>query len=129
MNPDNQYQPQSEFISQINDRLGDRLFDPELTVKKILRLVFMSRTDFHRKLKRETGLSATAYIRRERLTRARKLLLDNSQTPVNQVSQAVGFANSSYFSKKFKELFGCGPGELKKQSRKVLKRDAPINCD
>lgn len=119
MNPDHQHQSQSEFISQINHRIGDRLFDPGLTVKKILRLVFMSRTDFHRKLKRETGLSATAYIRKERLNKAKTLLKENPGIPVGKVAHAVGFNNGSYFSKKFKELFGCEPGELKKQSNKI----------
>jgi AraC-like DNA-binding protein len=99
------------FLRQLDDRLGERLFDSNLTVTRILRLVFMSRTDLHRKLKREAGMSATEYIRSERLKKARKLLSERPDLPVGRVASEVGFGSQSYFTRKFKEMFGVRPGE------------------
>ena len=97
----------------LEDRLAPHLSDPGLTVGKVLRIVFMSRSNLHRRLKEQTGLSATAYIRRQRLHHAKKLLEEQPQLPVSEVAQKVGFGSQSYFAKQFKKLFGCCPKEVR----------------
>ncbi len=114
MNPTTPNHQESEFLSTLKSRLSAHLFKPGITIGELLRHIFMSRTDLHRKLKRETGWSATEYIRRQRLHHARKLLEEQPQLPVSEVAEKVGFGSQSYFSKQFKKLFGCCPKEVKK---------------
>lgn len=113
MKPETPNHQDSEFLSTLESRLSAHLFKPGITISELLRHVFMSRTDLHRKLKRETGLSATAYIRRQRLHHARKLLEEQPQLPVSEVAEKVGFGSQSYFAKQFKKLFGCCPKDVK----------------
>lgn len=113
MKPETPNHQESEFLKTLESRMSAHLFKPGITIGELLRHIFMSRTDLHRKLKRETGLSATAYIRRQRLHHARKLLEEQPQLPVSEVAQKVGFESQSYFAKQFKKLFGCCPKEVK----------------
>lgn len=69
----------------------------------------MSRTDLHRKIKDATGLSTTAYVRQMRLECAAKLLLTCPECSIEQIAQKTGFNDSSYFTRRFKEVFGVCP--------------------
>lgn len=110
----NHSKKENEFLKQLDERLGDRLFDPKLNVTKMLRLVFMSRTDLHRKLKREADLSATEYLRQRRLKKAKQLLTERPDLHIGRVALEVGFSSQSYFARKFKEAFGVRPKEGRK---------------
>lgn len=54
-------------------------------------------------------MSASAYKRHLRLAKAMDLLREQPDWSVYQVALEVGFRSLSYFTKKFKELFGCSP--------------------
>lgn len=41
-------------------------------------------------------------------------LLDNTNMPLREVATTVGYANSSGFIRRFKQLYGVTPGEYKK---------------
>ncbi len=66
----------------------------------------------HRKLKTLTGLSPNKYIRKCRLDTAAKMLKIGG-CRINEVSYSVGFETPSYFSKCFREQFGCLPQEYR----------------
>jgi AraC-like DNA-binding protein len=80
-----------------------------LDVQKLLRLVGMSRTDFHRKLYRAAGMSATEYLRKRRLEKAAELLRQEPKWSIYQVALEVGFENQSYFTVRVTEVLGCCP--------------------
>jgi AraC-like DNA-binding protein len=71
----------------------------------------MSRMQLHRKLKGLTGLSATNFIRSQRLTMAAELL-GKSGANISEIGYLVGFSDPSYFSKCFKETYHCTPTEF-----------------
>jgi len=73
-----------------------------------MKMMHMSRTQLHRKIKEITGLSTTEFIRSIRLREAAKLLKLNSDY-VTQVGYQIGFSDHSYFSKCFKKQFGVSP--------------------
>ena len=70
----------------------------------------MSRTQLHRKLKAITGMSASEFIRSQRLKLAIGLLKESDAT-ISEIAYQVGFNSSSYFSKCFKEVYSCTPNE------------------
>ena len=57
----------ASFLHVLTSCIRAHLHDPSLCLPKLLRLLGMSRSDLHRKLKAATGMSATEYIRYLRL--------------------------------------------------------------
>ena len=102
------------FIAKGRKVINDRIDDPTLDVKALCSEVNLSRTPLHQKLKALTGMSTTEFIRHVRLRRASELLLD-PQYNITEVARATGFNNLNWFSRKFKEEFGCTPTEWRKK--------------
>lgn len=84
--------------------------DEQFGVSELANRMNMSRSNLLRKVKQETGASVSVFIRRVRLHHARLLLADGSRN-ASQVSYAVGFNSTSYFTKCFREEYGYTPGE------------------
>lgn len=97
------------FLTTLNGQIEKHLSDNTLDMKKVTRLVGMSRTDLHRKLDKTVGMSATEYIRHVRLHKAADLLIREPEWSVYHICLEVGFNNQSYFTKRFKALFGKCP--------------------
>lgn len=64
------------------------------------------------------GVAPTKYIQQYRVGKAKELLV-RSSCSVEEIAQAVGFANSSYFCKVFKSLTGLTPSEFAERGRLV----------
>ncbi|TLF47213.1 helix-turn-helix domain-containing protein [Maribacter aurantiacus] len=79
----------------------------------------MSRSNLLRKIKKETQLSASQFIRKIRLEEAMNLLNESDST-VSEVSYQVGFGSTSYFIKCFREQYGFSPGEIHKETELSL---------
>jgi AraC-like DNA-binding protein len=104
------------FQKTLRETVEQHLDDPDLDVKKLTRLLGMSRTDLHRKITLYAGMSITAYIRKVRLEKASYLLLDKPETCVSCIMLDTGFNHPSYFTKRFKEMFGVCPNSYRKQA-------------
>ena len=62
------------------------------------------------------GVSPIHYINSLRLNKAKKML-EETNTPISQIMEAIGFYDSAYFSKTFKEYYGCSPKEYRDGSK------------
>lgn len=60
----------------------------------------------------------TKYIRQYRVDKAKELLV-NTNAPIEEIAEKVGFANSSYFCKVFKSLTGVTPSEFVQKAKKL----------
>lgn len=72
-----------------------------------------SRSVISHNFKALTGLSIRQYINKVRLEKATELL-GSSDYSVNSVARAVGFEDTNYFIKLFREEHGCSPGEYRR---------------
>lgn len=97
-----------QFLGKVQAILGDNLLKSSFSVKDFSNAAGMSRMQLHRKLKALTGLTATEFIRSQRLKLAAKLL-ETSDINISQVGYSVGFNDHSYFAKCFKEAYNCTP--------------------
>ncbi|TVZ52179.1 response regulator [Dokdonia sp. Hel_I_53] len=104
---------EEKFLDNLKSVLDDKLIESDFSTEKFAQALGMSRMQLHRKLKALTGLSATEFIRTQRLKLAAQML-KNSDSNVSQVGYAVGFNNHSYFTKCFKEQYGIAPSEYDK---------------
>jgi len=101
-----------EFIEETIDVIEKYLSDPDFSVEIIHHKVGMSRSSFHRKLRALIDQSPSQFVRLLRLKHAAELLRRNSGT-ITEIAFNVGFTNSAYFAKCFKELYGQSPSEYR----------------
>ncbi len=99
-----------QFLERVQTVLDDKLIESSFSIEEFSQSVGMSRMQLHRKLKALTGLSASEFIRSQRLKLAAQLL-KKSDINVSQIGYSVGFNDHAYFSKCFKEMFNCTPTE------------------
>jgi signal transduction histidine kinase/DNA-binding response OmpR family regulator len=102
------------FLQRVKTVLDNNLIESSFNIEEFSNTVGMSRMQLHRKLKALTGLSASEFIRSQRLKLAAQLL-KKSDANVSQIGYSVGFNNPGYFSKCFKEMYKLTPLEYSKK--------------
>lgn len=98
------------FLLKAINIVADNIDNIDFNATDFSQQMHLSRSQLHRKLKNFTGRSATDFIRHQRLITARQLLIQK-KVRVTEVAYQVGFNNLSYFSKCFKEKYGCTPSK------------------
>jgi len=99
-----------EFLKDLHEAIQKNLEDEDFNVEQLCKKLYMGRTTLYRKVLALTGETPTDFIRSYRLKQGAELLKQKSGT-VLEVALAVGFSNSSYFAKCFKEKFHQLPSE------------------
>lgn len=92
------------FYKELQDIIEKNLSDPAFNVEHLHQKLYMSRTSLYKKILALTGETPSQFIRSYRLKRAAQLLRANFGN-VTEVAFAVGFSNTAYFAKCFKEQF------------------------
>ncbi|AGC76085.1 TolB-like protein [Nonlabens dokdonensis] len=105
---------QGKFIDQAEALILEHISDEQFGVSELAALMNMSRSNLLRKIKKQTQLSASQFIRQVRLQKGMKLLEETERT-VSEIAYEVGFSNNSYFIKCFRDYYGYSPGEARKK--------------
>ena len=100
------------FIKEFREVIEKNLSNPDFNVETLRKKLYMSRASLYRKIEALTGEHPTEFIRSRRLQRGAELLKKNFGS-VTDVSSAVGFSSSAYFTKCFKERFGQLPSAFR----------------
>ncbi len=95
----------------------EKNFAEEITLQKLAEKAGMSKPNFLRAFKRITNCTPVDYLIRLRIERAAKIMEENSSTRIIDVAVGTGFWNSSYFSRKFKNIMGITPTDYLKEIR------------
>ncbi|KOY53093.1 helix-turn-helix domain-containing protein [Polaribacter dokdonensis] len=103
-----------KFIKEAEALILENLSDEQFGVSELADEMHMSRSNLLRKIKKQTELSASQFIRQVRLQKGMELLKETELT-VSEISYKVGFSNNSYFIKCFREHYGFSPGESRKE--------------
>jgi TolB-like protein/AraC-like DNA-binding protein len=103
----------SDFIDKAESIILENIRNEEFGVSELAELMNMSRSTLLRKIKKDTQLSASQFIRQVRLKKGMEMLKEKTLT-VSEISYQVGFGNTSYFIKCFREQYGYSPGEVGK---------------
>lgn len=103
-----------EFIKQAEAIILHNICNEQFGVSELANLMNMSRSNLLRKIKKSTNISASQFIRQVRLQKGMDLL-KHSELTVSEISYQVGFGNTSYFIKCFREFYGYPPGESRKE--------------
>ncbi len=101
---------EANFLNRLNAVLEKDITNPEFKSEAFAQAMHMSRTQLHRKLKAIVGMTASEFIRSQRLKLSLKLLKSSDAT-ISEIAYQVGFNTPSYYIKCFKETYGCTPNE------------------
>ena len=86
-----------------------------ITLSEIAEAVGYSPTYLTNLVGQETGNTLHCWIIKRRMAAACSLLLETELT-VNQIAEAVGYQDASYFSRQFHQLYGMPPKAWRKKS-------------
>lgn len=111
-------QPLQEAIQYIELHYKEHIEQKELAER-----CGMSPFRFSRLFKQTYGIGFLEFIQRKRMEEA-EALLNNSEMPITSIAYAVGFQDPSYFTRAFKQHFGCCPSEYR-QAEAMLPSDLP----
>lgn len=73
------------------------------------------------KFKKETGKTVSHYILEKKIEQAGRMLRGTSRE-AQEISEALGFCNPSYFAEKFRQVTGITPGEYRRFEEKTETR-------
>ena len=102
--------PDKQFLEKVWNVIEQNYADAEFSIEFLGKEVGMSRATFFRKFKSLTGQSASDFIKKYRIDKARKLI-EAGHRSVGEVGVLVGYQSPSQFRKAFKELTEVSPSE------------------
>lgn len=104
----------NEFIRQVKAIIAANTDNTDFSIDQLCQEIGLSRSQLYRKLKSETGLSTSLYIRQVKLEQA-SILLSNAQLNISEICYQSGFTSPQNFTKYFKEAYGLTPSKYRQQ--------------
>ncbi len=101
-----------KFMEQVKVIIEQNLDNEHFTVEKLSRSLFLCNAQIFKKIKKQTGLNPSAYIRKIRLEHA-KQLIEKSDLRLSEIIYMVGFNSLSHFSTSFSQKYGYPPSSLR----------------
>jgi len=90
-----------------------------VTLAELAAAAGISRFHFSRLFKRKIGQSPVRYVERSRIEQA-KILIVQAELSLADIAQAVGFADQSHFTRRFKFHEGRTPGQFAREHAKGI---------
>jgi len=105
--------------------LATRYADSELDLETVVSETGVNRNKVNDILKAEMGYTFIGYLNKLRLTEASRLLVESTSASIAEIAYSVGYKNSSYFNKLFKEEYECTPKAFREICKKEPRQPAP----
>ncbi len=96
-------------LEYIEDTLGQ-----PIKLRELAALAGISARHFERAFRQSTGSSPHVHVMHRRLHRARDLLINRPELPIEQIALRLGFSSSSHFSSAFRRHTGLTPTDFRK---------------
>jgi len=97
-----------DIMAILNNDCGNTI-----SLNIIAEQLHMNPSYISRLFKEKTGKSFTEYLTNARLEKGKRMLLETNLT-VEEIGKGLGYSNSYYFIKLFKEYTGTTPGDFRK---------------
>jgi len=101
------------FMEKLHSVIMRNISDENLNYEVLASTMGTSKSTLYRKIKANSGLSASDYIRVCRLKKAAEMLSSNEYR-INEVADLMGFSSPSYFATCFQKQFGISPSNFVK---------------
>jgi AraC-like DNA-binding protein len=101
-----------DTVRNVMQIIADNHSDPSLDLEKVANSLRMTAVQLSHILNQEVGVSFRQLLRQTRIEEAKRLLA-SSRYSVKEVAVRVGFADSHYFSRTFREMTGQSASEYR----------------
>lgn len=91
-----------------------RHMDRHITIEELSDHLSVPQTTLKRNFRKVYGESIYAYLRKEKMSRAARMLVNTDHT-ILHIAGACGYTNASKFSAAFLKTMGMTPGEYRKR--------------
>lgn len=105
---------QNTLVESICLYIGSN-YEKPITLQMLADTFHMSKYHLSHIFRAQTGISVTDFILHRRIGEAQSKLLE-TDSPVSQISEAVGFENVGYFNRQFKRIVKMTPMEYRRSS-------------
>lgn len=99
-----------EMCRYVEEHLGE-----DIGVSDIARAASIGEREALRCFREELGETPSAYLAKQRLEHAARILSENPEESIAQVAHRVGMRSASNFSFRFRDYFGCTPREWRQR--------------
>ena len=106
--------PAQSLALKVQEMIQNHYKEPSLDLSWICNATGYTASYLSTSFKKATGVSVIQYITKYRMEAAARLLWE-SDMKISQVCQEIGYTDTFYFSKRFKNYFGCSPSEYGKK--------------
>jgi AraC-like DNA-binding protein len=107
-----------ELVRDVTRILADNFSDSALDLDQVAEELSVSPTKLSRVLNRDVHISFRQMLRQVRIEEAKRLLA-TSRLSIKEVAARVGFSDSHYFSRIFKQMTGSSPSEFASGSHEL----------
>lgn len=115
----------ADYLQRVNraiDHVVQNLEHP-LPLEQVARAACFSPFHFHRVFRALVGETLNAFVKRQRLERALRIMSHDRKASLTGVAVACGFSSSSDFSRCFKQRYGVAPSAFDLQAFRANKRE------
>ena len=99
-----------QFMDKVHELLEKNLATEAYTIDMLSADMGMSRSSFYAKIKKITGQPPAEYMFLFKMDKA-KILLASQQYTIGEIATMLGFCDSKYFAKRFKEVCNICPSK------------------
>nr|WP_269435768.1 helix-turn-helix domain-containing protein [Gracilibacillus suaedae] len=99
----------SKLVERVKEHVH-HYYDEEIALAEIADMLYVNRNYLSQLFKKVTGETFVNYLNQYRIAKAKELLREKRYM-VYEVSEMVGYQNSTYFSQVFKAITGVSPSE------------------
>jgi transcriptional regulator GlxA family with amidase domain len=94
-------------------------FDDHQAVSLVTEMAAIPARTLKRRFKAATGCSLMDYLQNLRVEEAKRLL-ENTELPIEEISERAGYSDASFFRRLFKRLTGLTPGHYRRFFKPVV---------
>lgn len=102
-----------KFLKQCIEIIRDNFEDSGFDVTALSNKLYLGRSTFYSKFRQIAGVSPSEFIMKIKLEEGMRLLKENQELNVSDISVHLGFSSPRYFSKMFKSFFGVTPQSVR----------------
>lgn len=106
----------TKLMTDIANYVQKHLTEP-VDIEALSKAMFISRTHLAVKFKKETGMTLTDFVLKEKIEEGKRLL-QYTDKPISAIAAYLGFSSQSHFANTFRKYTGCPPNEYRLKHNK-----------
>ena len=106
------------FMKRVSAFVEQNIGNADVNIQDMADAAAVSRSGLNRKMKSLLGITPADFLRRNRIRRACRLLVETNRS-VTDIALSCGFADQNYFSKAFRAQTGTSPSAYRLSNRET----------